>query len=135
MTNVKTHLMFQGNAEDAIGLYSSVFGDFAVKSVERYGDGEGMDAGAFKRAQVLFAGHVLQIFDSPPIHDFGFTPSISLFVDFDTRHEFDAAFERLSDGGTVMMPPDDFGFSARFAWVEDRFGVSWQLNLQPPEVT
>ncbi|MCH4564512.1 AAA family ATPase [Halomonas sp. EGI 63088] len=35
----------------------------------------------------------------------------------------------LSSGGEVLMPPDDYGFSARFTWLNDRFGVSWQLNL------
>ena len=34
----------------------------------------------------------------------------------------------LTEGGDTMMPPDGYGFSRRFAWVSDRFGVSWQLN-------
>jgi uncharacterized glyoxalase superfamily protein PhnB len=41
----------------------------------------------------------------------------------------DRLFERLSEGGQVLMPPDAYGFSRRFTWVQDRFGVSWQLNL------
>ena len=36
---------------------------------------------------------------------------------------------QLGDGGTVRMPGNDYGFSKRFAWVDDRFGVSWQLNV------
>ena len=42
----------------------------------------------------------------------------------------DRAFGRLSEGGAVLMPPGGYGFSARFAGVNDRFGVSWQLNLR-----
>jgi len=43
--------------------------------------------------------------------------------------ELEGAFGRLSEGGEVLMPLDDYGFSARFGWVRDRFGPSWQLNL------
>ena len=80
-------------------------------------------------AQVRFADHSLIVIDSPVPHDFGFTPSMSLFVDFESEADLERVFDRLSAGGDVMMPLDDYGFSARFGWVSDRFGVSWQLNL------
>ena len=54
---------------------------------------------------------------------------MSLFVDCESEAELDAAFAKLSADGTVMMPPDNYGFSSKFAWVSDRFGVSWQLYL------
>lgn len=129
MASVKTHMMFQGEAEKALDLYASVFKDFQVGNVERYGEGEPAAAGAFKLANVSFAGHELIIFDSPPIHDFTFTPSISLFVDLETPDELEGAFAKLAEGGAVMMPLDDYGFSKRFGWLADSFGVSWQLNL------
>jgi predicted 3-demethylubiquinone-9 3-methyltransferase (glyoxalase superfamily) len=62
-------------------------------------------------------------------HPFTFTPAMSLFVDCESEAELDAAFGTLSAGGQVLMPPSNYGFSAKFAWVSDRFGVSWQLNL------
>ncbi|MEM9355995.1 MAG: VOC family protein [Pseudomonadota bacterium] len=129
MTKAKTHMMFQGQAEEAVAFYASVFSEFEVHSVGRYGEGEGGTPGSFKLAQVSLAGHELQIFDSPPVHAFSFTPSFSLYVDFDSDDELAAAVARLSEGGTVMMPLDNYGFSEQFAWIEDRFGVSWQLNL------
>jgi predicted 3-demethylubiquinone-9 3-methyltransferase (glyoxalase superfamily) len=67
--------------------------------------------------------------DSPVKHAFDFTPSLSFFVDCTSDEEQRRLFAELSDGGAVMMPLDDYGFSKRFAWVADRFGVSWQLNL------
>ena len=67
--------------------------------------------------------------DSFVEHAFTFTPSMSLFVDCDDRAQLDRAFERLSEQGKVLMPPAAYGFSTWFAWVQDRFGVSWQLNL------
>jgi uncharacterized glyoxalase superfamily protein PhnB len=45
------------------------------------------------------------------------------------RGEQERLFAKLSDGGEMLMPLDDYGFSKRFAWVADRFGVCWQLNL------
>ncbi|WP_051974746.1 VOC family protein [Cupriavidus necator] len=57
-------------------------------------------------------------------------PSLSLFVECESEAEFDKAFGWLSTGGMVLMPPDNYGFSRRFSWVNDRYGVSWQLNLQ-----
>lgn len=129
MVKVKTHLMFQGDAEEAIDLYAAVFSEFKVIRVEHYGEGEPVAAGSFKLAHVSFAGHELLILDSPPVHDFSFTPSASLFVDFDEPEKLEGAFARLSHGGKVMMPLADYGFSQRFGWLSDRFGVSWQLNL------
>ena len=62
-------------------------------------------------------------------HGFTFTPAMSLFVECESEAELDAAFDRLSDGGKVLMPVGNYGFSSRFGWLSDRFGVSWQLNL------
>jgi uncharacterized glyoxalase superfamily protein PhnB len=42
--------------------------------------------------------------------------------------ELDRVFVALSEGGRVLMPPDNYGFSERFTWTGDRFGVSWQLD-------
>jgi|TARA_B100001750_G_scaffold213743_1_gene196452 predicted 3-demethylubiquinone-9 3-methyltransferase (glyoxalase superfamily) len=129
MTKVKTHMMFQGDAKKAVDLYSSAFKDFEVGDVESYGEGEQVVEGLFKLANVSFAGHELIIFDSPPVHDFSFSPSMSIFVDFDTQDELEAAFAKLSEDGEVMMPLDNYGFGRRFGWITDRYGVSWQLNL------
>ena len=129
MTKVKTHMMFQGDAKKAVDLYSAAFKDFEVGEIESYEEGEQVTEGLFKLANISFAGHELIIFDSPPVHDFSFSPSMSIFVDFDTRDELEAAFAKLSEDGKIMMPLDNYGFSNRFGWIADRYGVSWQLNL------
>jgi uncharacterized glyoxalase superfamily protein PhnB len=54
---------------------------------------------------------------------------MSVFVDGESLAELERVFAALSEGGQVLMPLDDYGFSKRFAWTTDRFGVSWQLNL------
>jgi predicted 3-demethylubiquinone-9 3-methyltransferase (glyoxalase superfamily) len=81
-------------------------------------------------ARISFAGHRLIVIDSPIPHEFDFSPSVSLFVEFQDEENLDAAFERLAEDGKVLMPLDDYGFSKRFGWLKDRYGVSWQLNLQ-----
>ena len=129
MTSVCTHLMFQGGkAQAALDMYKSVFPGFAVVSMDKYGSDDGTP-GLIKIAKIDFDGHPLIVIDSPMPHEFEFTPSMSLFVDFDEAADLDRAFERLADGGDVKMPLGDYGFSPRFGWLTDRFGVSWQLNL------
>lgn len=121
--------MFQGDAEEALKLYASLFEEFKVKKVERYEEGDMAAAGKFMLARVSFSGHELLIFDSPPIHKFSFTPSFSLYVEYESEAELKAAFAKLSEDGKVMMPLGQYDFSPLFGWVEDRFGVSWQFSL------
>ena len=54
---------------------------------------------------------------------------MSFFVECESEDELKAAFEMLSEGGRVRMPIDSYGFSKVFGWTDDKFGVSWQLNL------
>ena len=129
--SVSTHLMFYGAASEAMELYQSEFDEFKIQEINKYGDSDGEMAGKIKIAKVKFADHDLIIIDSPPVHDFTFTPAMSLFVDFEETADLDHAFEVLSTNGKVFMPLDNYGFSPRFGWVQDRFGVSWQLNLKP----
>jgi predicted 3-demethylubiquinone-9 3-methyltransferase (glyoxalase superfamily) len=125
--------MFDGVAQQAMNRYLSVFKGSAITRIERFGAGEGVE-GAIKRAEFTLAGREFLCFDSPIKHDFTFTPSLSIWVDCDSEAELDAAFAALSTGGQVLMPLDNYGFSTKFGWVNDCFGVSWQLNLGWHEV-
>jgi predicted 3-demethylubiquinone-9 3-methyltransferase (glyoxalase superfamily) len=125
-----THLMFEGAAEKAMKLYVSLFPGSEIRQVERYGPGEQGAEGTIKRADITLGEHHLICIDSPVKHAFTFTPSMSIFVDCENEAELNEAFKQLSEGGKVMMPLDNYGFSKKFGWVSDRFGVSWQLNLR-----
>lgn len=127
--SVATFLMFEGVAEEALNLYVSLFRGAAVSHVERWGPGEPGPEGGFKLARFTLSGHELVCFDSPGPHQFTFTPSISLFVDCEDEAELEEAYRRLSEGGTELMPLGEYGFGTRFGWLNDRYGVSWQLNL------
>ena len=126
--SVSTHLMFQGAADEAVKLYESVFPEFDVQNRELHEDGE--MKGKLRLAHVRFGEHELIVFDSPPMHDFTFTPAMSLFVEFDDPDRLQQVFETLSSNGEVAMPLGDYGFSSLFGWLQDQFGVSWQLSLK-----
>ena len=126
---VTPFLMFQGAAEEAMDAYVAAIPGSAVTHIERYGPGGPGKPGSVLRATMRLQGLEVQCIDSPVAHAFTFTPASSLFVDFDDRAAFDASFAALSAGGQLLMPPANYGFSSWFAWIQDRFGVSWQLNL------
>lgn len=130
MTIARPFLMFQGGvAQSALNLYFATFPDSRLVRVEHYGPGELGPAGTIKVALFTLCGREFMCSDSPVPHQFSFTPSSSTFVDFDSVEEMERAFHALSEGGQVMMPLNDYGFSKRFGWLTDRFGVSWQLNV------
>lgn len=123
-------LMFEGSAEEAMRFYIALFSRSEVLRLERYGPGEPGAEGSVKRADFMVAGQEVICIDSPAKHAFTFTPSVSLFVECESEAELDMAFDRLSTNGAVLMPLDNYGFSTKFGWVNDRYGVSWQLNLK-----
>ena len=126
---VTPFLMFQGDGAAAIARYRELFAGAEVRRLEHYGPHEPGPEGQVRRATLVLAGQELMIFDSPVKHAFGFTPSISMFVDCADEAEIERLFAGLSEGGEVRMGLGNYGFSLRFGWVDDRFGVSWQLNL------
>jgi predicted 3-demethylubiquinone-9 3-methyltransferase (glyoxalase superfamily) len=81
------------------------------------------------RAAFTLNGVKYQATDSPAVHKFDFTPSMSLFLECDSEAELDRLFAAFSEGGETLMPLGNYGFSKKFGWCNDRFGVSWQLNF------
>ena len=128
-TTVSPFLMFEGRAEQAMNFYVSLFEDGAITSIVRYGpQGPGAE-GSVMKASFTIAGQAILCIDSAMKHDFGFTPSFSLFVTCESEEQIARLVAALADGGTELMPLNNYGFSRQFAWVNDKFGVSWQLIL------
>lgn len=112
-----------------MGFYVSLFDDAEIVGITRYGaDGPGAE-GSVQHATFSLAGEQFMCIDSPARHDFTFTPAVSLFVQCADEAEIDRLYAALGQQGAELMPLGDYGFSRRFGWVNDRFGVSWQLNL------
>ncbi|MBZ9796171.1 VOC family protein [Mesorhizobium sp. ES1-4] len=129
MTKVTPFLMFEDKAEEAMTLYCETIPGSRVLDVKRYGAGEDGPEGTLKLARLSISGLEVMVYDSPVHHAFTFTPSVSFYVDCSSEQDLDRIVETLSRGGGFLMPPDNYGFSRRFAWLNDRFGVSWQINL------
>src|SRR5262245_15996109 len=128
MRAVTTFLMFEGQAEEAMRCYTSVFDDAEIVDLTHYDDAGPGTPGTVARGLFSIRGREFMAFDSSVHHEFTFTPAMSLFVDCESEDEVDALAAALGEGGGVLMPADAYGFSRRFGWVVDRFGVSWQLN-------
>lgn len=122
MTTAHPFLMFQGQCEAALDFYAATLPETRVLSLDRKPDG------TVAMARLSIAGLEVMANDSPPVHDFDFTPSTSTFLGLDDPDQVDALATALAADGKVMMTADNYGFSRRFAWVQDRFGVSWQIN-------
>ncbi len=129
MQKITTFFMFDGKAEEAMNFYTSLFENSKILSITRYGPGEGGVEGTVMHATFSLGGQEFMCIDSNVKHDFTFTPAMSLYVNCETDEEIDRLFTKLSQGGQVLMPLDRYPFSEKFAWVSDKYGVSWQLNL------
>lgn len=129
-TKVRPFLMFQGDAEEAMNFYVSLFPGGEVIDIVRYGPGQAGAEGSVMKASFSIGGQPIACIDSPVKHAFTFTPAFSLFVECESEDQIHRLHSALVDGGESLMPIDNYGFSRRFAWINDRYGVSWQLNLQ-----
>lgn len=128
-TSVTPFLMFEGRAEEAMNLYVSTIPNSRIIDVKRYGaQGPGPE-GSVILARFSLAGQPVLCSDSFVHHAFTFTPSTSLFVTCASEDELDRIADALATGA-YLMPKGNYGFSRKFAWFNDRFGVSWQLNLE-----
>jgi predicted 3-demethylubiquinone-9 3-methyltransferase (glyoxalase superfamily) len=129
MTKATPFLMFEGKAEEAMTVYCDTIPGSQVLDITRYSADEDGTEGTLKLARALIGGVEVRIYNSPVHHAFTFTPSFSFFVDCSSQEELEHIIGVLSKDGGFLMPTGDYGFSRRFAWLNDRFGVSWQINL------
>jgi predicted 3-demethylubiquinone-9 3-methyltransferase (glyoxalase superfamily) len=131
MSKMLPSLMFQGgHAETTMSLYVSLFEDGKILDVTRRQKGEAGAEGSIKLARFRAAGQGVMASESPVKHAFDFTPSWFFFVERKSGEEQERLFAELSnDEVLLLLLLAGYGFSKRFGWVADRFGVSWQLDL------
>lgn len=79
--------------------------------------------------EMELSGYRINLLNGGPV--FKLNPSISFFVQLETEDEVNALWAGLSEGGAVLMPLDSYPWSKRYGWLNDRFGVSWQISLGP----
>lgn len=131
MQKTITCLMFvgeqAGKAEEAVHFYVTLFKDSKIQAMFRYEEGDGDVVGTIKHAEFFLDGQEYMAMDSSLMHNFTFTPATSIFVRCENEEEVYLLFGKLSEHGTILMPLDSYPFSKKYAWVNDRYGVSWQL--------
>ncbi len=125
-----TFLTFQKeDAEQAMNFYISLFDNSKVLDVKRWGADMPGKEGTIMHATFQLNGNLFMCSDSPPIHEWDFTPGVSNYVNCTNEAELEKLFTNLAENGQVLMPLNNYGFSQKFGFVTDQFGVSWQLNL------
>jgi predicted 3-demethylubiquinone-9 3-methyltransferase (glyoxalase superfamily) len=133
MTETTTFLMFcgphKGQAEEAITFYISLLKNSQIIAIDRYGANEAEPEGTVRLARFTLAGREYMAIDSAREHNFTFTPAFSIFVTCDSEAELEQLYESLGAVGSALMPLGNYGFSRKFGWVNDRYGVSWQMNF------
>lgn len=137
MQKITTCLWFDSNVEEAANFYTSLFKNSKVLGSTRYGktgaEIAGRQEGSLMTLLFQLDGQEFLGLNGGPV--FKFSPAISFFVNCKTEEEIDSLFRELSRGGMVLMDLNKYPFSEKFAWVNDKYGISWQLNLAPREQT
>lgn len=142
MQKIVPNLWFDHTAEEAATFYASVFPNARIIDIHRYPD-EGLPdfqkefAGQPVTVEFELGGYRLVGINAGP--EFRPNPSVSFFVNFDpsvddqAREHLDDLWTALAAEGSVLMPLQEYPYSRRYGWVEDKWGVSWQLMLTNPE--
>lgn len=124
-------MWFDNQAEEAASLYASLFKNSKIGSVSRYGEAgaqvSGLPKGTVMTVMFQIAGQEFMALNGGPM--FNFTPAVSFFVNCESQQEITELWNRLSAGGTVLMELAEYPFAEKFGWLQDKFGVSWQLIL------
>jgi predicted 3-demethylubiquinone-9 3-methyltransferase (glyoxalase superfamily) len=132
--NIVPHLWYDKEANEAAEFYASIFPDSRITNVTTLHD---TPSGDSHLVSFELWGQKFMAINAGPF--FKFNPSVSFMVNFDPSREKDASekinevWNKLSEGGTVLMPLDKYPFSEKYGWIQDKYGLSWQLILTNPE--
>lgn len=123
-TKIVPHLWFNKGAKDAVQFYTSLFHNSEITNITTISEtpSGNVDIVSFKLWNVDFMA-----INAGPL--FKINPSISFFVYCGSDAEIERLYNSLTDGGTVMMPLDKYPWSNKYAWIQDKYGVSWQLDI------
>ena len=134
MQKITPHLWFDKEAKEAVEFYTSVFPDSKITNTTTLHDTPSGDTDILS---FELAGQSFMAISAGPL--FKFNPSVSFFVNFDpsrdknARENIDILWDNLAQGGMALMPLQQYPFSQRYGWVQDKYGLSWQLILSNPE--
>jgi predicted 3-demethylubiquinone-9 3-methyltransferase (glyoxalase superfamily) len=118
------HLWFDRQAKEAALFYTGIFENSRLIGATVLEDTPSGDA---ESVHFELAGQPFEAISAGP--EFQLNPSISLMVACATPEEVDAKWHALADGGVALMELGEYPFSRRYGWIQDRYGLSWQLML------
>ena len=136
MQKITPHLWFDKEAKEAAQFYTSIFANSKITNVTTIHEVPS-PTGDSEIVSFELRGQPFMAISAGPL--FKFNPSVSFIVNFDpsrereARENIDAMWEKLSPGGQVLMPIQEYPFSKRYGWVQDKYGLSWQLILTNPD--
>ena len=119
---ITTHLWFDKEAREAARLYTSLFKGSKVTNTTTL---EGTPSGSVDIVTIDLAGQEFTLLSAGPL--FKFTPAVSFLVACGTKGEVDETWNVLSKGGSTLMELGSYPFSERYGWLQDRYGLSWQI--------
>jgi predicted 3-demethylubiquinone-9 3-methyltransferase (glyoxalase superfamily) len=122
MQKITPHLWFDKEAREATQLYSSLFPNSKVTNITTLHDTPSGDCDV---VSFELSGQPFMALSAGPL--FKFNPSVSFHVKCGTKDEVDAMWEKLSQGGKILLPLGAYPFSERYGWLEDKYRLSWQL--------
>jgi len=122
MQKITTHLWFDKEAKEAAKFYTSVFKNSKISNTTTL---HNTPSGAVDVVTIELLGQEFTLISAGPL--FKFNPSVSFLVACETKNEVDLLWEKLSEGGTPLMELGEYPFSERYGWVQDRYGLSWQV--------
>lgn len=127
MQKILPFLWFDDQAEEAVRFYTSLFKNSSLGTITRFGDDVPGPKGKVITIDFKLAGLDFMALNGGP--EFKFTPAVSFFVTCQTPEEVDGLWKALSEGGFALMELAQYPFSEKFGWVQDRYGLSWQISL------
>jgi predicted 3-demethylubiquinone-9 3-methyltransferase (glyoxalase superfamily) len=131
---ITPHLWFDKEAREAAEFYCSIFANSKITNITTL---HNTPSGDCDVVSFVLAGQPFMAISAGPL--FKFNPSVSFILNFDpvrdkdARKNLDEAWAKLSERGTVRIPLDKYPFSERYGWIQDKYGLSWQLILSNPE--
>jgi predicted 3-demethylubiquinone-9 3-methyltransferase (glyoxalase superfamily) len=124
MQKITPFLWFDKEAREAAGFYTSTFKDAKIRNATTLDD---TPSGTVEIITIELPGHRFELMSAGPL--FKFTPAVSFLVACTTKEEVDALWGKLSKGGSALMELGEYPFSEKYGWVQDRYGLSWQVML------
>ena len=131
MQTITPFLWFNDQAEEAANFYVSLFDNSSIEYTAYYNEDvakvSGRPEGSVMTVDFQLEGQDFVALNGNP--EYPFTPAVSFFIACETPEEIDHLWAKLSTGGIALMELGQYPFSEKYGWVQDQFGVSWQLNL------